>query len=76
MCGTGKLVAAFLGKLSRHMGSRLVGGWYHELLQVWDVYVCGRESLLGLLGSCRMKITRSKRVLWELEKSGCCICSI
>lgn len=29
----------------------LVGGWYRELLQVWDVYVCGMESLLGLLGA-------------------------
>lgn len=62
------------------MGSRSVGGWYHELLQVWDVCVCGRESLLGLLGSCRMKITWTNWVFWELEKSagatGCCICSV
>lgn len=37
-----------------------MGGWYHELLQVWDVYVCGKESLLGLLASCRMKRTWSE----------------
>lgn len=57
MCRPGKLVAVFLGKLSSHMGSGLVGGWYHELLQVWDVCICGKESLLGLLASCRMEMT-------------------
>jgi len=57
MHGAGKLVADFLGKLSSHMGSRLVGVWYHELLQVWDVYVCGNKFLLGLHSICRMKMT-------------------
>lgn len=47
-------------------------------LQVWDVSGCGRQSRLGLLGSCRMKITWSNWMLWEWEKSpegtGCSIC--